>query len=117
MLFRSSTAEVYRGVSVPGEPRSGEELRRAVEAGIVDEIGRGLFNRLQPVAEKLCPPVAEACGRLQGLRPAGVLMSGSGTSVFALCRDHREAQRVAQGLSAGPQDDPNPRVTIVQSCV
>ncbi len=112
-----STADVYRGVSVPREPRSGEELRRAVEAGNVEEIGRGLFNRLQPVAEELCPPVTEVCGRLQGLRPAGVLMSGSGTSVFALCRDHREAQRVAQGLSAGPPDDPNPRVTIVQSCV
>jgi 4-diphosphocytidyl-2-C-methyl-D-erythritol kinase len=112
-----STAEVYRGVSVPEEPRSGDELRRAVEAGNVEEMGRGLFNRLQSVAEKLCPAVAQVCGRLQGLWPVGVLMSGSGTSVFALCRDHREAQRVAQGLSVGPPDDPNPRVTIVQSCV
>jgi 4-diphosphocytidyl-2-C-methyl-D-erythritol kinase len=112
-----STADVYRGVAIPEQPRSGDELRRAVEAGNVEEVGGGLFNRLQPVAEKLCPSVAELCGRLQGLRPAGVLMSGSGTSVFALCRDHGEAQRVAQGLSGGPPDDPNPRVTIVQSCV
>jgi 4-diphosphocytidyl-2-C-methyl-D-erythritol kinase len=112
-----STADVYGGVTAPEQPRSGDALRRAVEDGKVEEIGAGLFNRLQPAAEKLCPPVAELCGRLQGLRPAGVLMSGSGTSVFALCRDHREAQRVAQGLSAGPPDDPNPRVTIVQSCV
>jgi 4-diphosphocytidyl-2-C-methyl-D-erythritol kinase len=111
-----STADVYREVSVPEQPRSGDRLWRAFEMGDVEEVGRGLFNRLQPVAEKLCPSVAQLVGRLQGLRPAGVLMSGSGTSVFALCRDHREAQRVAQGLSAGPPDDPNPRVTIVQSC-
>jgi 4-diphosphocytidyl-2-C-methyl-D-erythritol kinase len=116
-LVGLSTAAVYRGVTVPEEPSSGDAIRSAVESGNVQEIGRGLFNRLQPVAEKLCPPVAELCSRLQGLRPAGVLMSGSGTSVFALCRDYREAQRVAQGLSAGPPDDSNPRVNIVQSCV
>jgi 4-diphosphocytidyl-2-C-methyl-D-erythritol kinase len=112
-----STAEVYRGVDIPDQPLRGNDQQRALEEGNVEEIGRGLFNRLQPVAEKLCPAVAELCGRLRGLRPAGVLMSGSGTSVFALCRDHPEAQRVAQGLSAGPRIDPNPRVLIVQSCV
>jgi 4-diphosphocytidyl-2-C-methyl-D-erythritol kinase len=116
-LVGLSTADVYRGVSVPEQPRSGDQLRRAVEVGNVEEIGRDLFNRLQPVAEQLCPSVAQLCGRMQRLQSAGVLMSGSGTSVFALCHDRREAQRVAQGLSAGPPDDTNPRVTVVQSCV
>jgi 4-diphosphocytidyl-2-C-methyl-D-erythritol kinase len=111
-----STADVYRGVKVPEQPENGEAIREALKEGRVEDIGRGLFNRLQSVAEKLCPPVAEVQARLAALRPAGALMSGSGTSVFALCRDCREALRVAQGLSGGPSDRTNPRVQIVQSC-
>ena len=112
-----STAAVYRAVIVPERPLDGQQIRRAAAEGNVEEIGRNLFNRLQPAAENLCPAVNEVRARLEALRPAGVLMSGSGTSVFALCRDHHEALRVAQGLSAGPWDPAtNPRVHVVQSC-
>jgi 4-diphosphocytidyl-2-C-methyl-D-erythritol kinase len=112
-----STAEAYGAVTVPELPLDGQEIRRAVADGNVNEIGRNLFNRLQRAAEELCPAVAETRERLEALRPAGVLMSGSGTSVFALCRDHHEALRVAHGLSAGPRDPAtNPRVHVVQSC-
>jgi 4-diphosphocytidyl-2-C-methyl-D-erythritol kinase len=114
--FGLSTADVYRGVAVPDRPETGEAIRRAVAEGRVEGIGPALFNRLQPVAERLCPSVAEAWSRLAALRPAGMLMSGSGTSVFALCRDYREARRVAHGLGEGPSDVTNPRVKIVQSC-
>jgi 4-diphosphocytidyl-2-C-methyl-D-erythritol kinase len=109
-----STADVYRGVVVPERPENGEAICEAVKEGRVEEVGKGLFNRLQSVAERLCPPVAEVQARLAALQPTGVLMSGSGTSVFALCRDSREALRVAQGLSGGPSDQT--RVQIVQSC-
>src|SRR5262245_46376954 len=88
-----STADVYRGVNVPEHPESGDTLRQAAAEGDVEEIGRHLHNRLQPPAEHLCPLIATLHRRLAELEPAGQLMSGSGTSLFALCRDHGEALR------------------------
>src|SRR5205823_3135077 len=93
-----ATADVYRGVTVPGQPEKGEEIRRAVAEGNVEAIGRRLHNRLQPVAERLCPVVALVRDWLRNLGPAGAIMSGSGTSLFALCRDADEALRIARGL-------------------
>jgi 4-diphosphocytidyl-2-C-methyl-D-erythritol kinase len=93
-----STAEVFRKLTIPERPVPGDEICRAVEGGDVAEIGRRLHNRLQPVAERLCPGVGILRDRLAALNPAGVLMSGSGSTVFALCRDAGEALRVSRGV-------------------
>lgn len=93
-----STAEVYRGVTVPDRPETGDELRRAVEAGDVEEIGRRLHNRLEEAARRLRPEIDAGLTLLRRQGPAGGLMSGSGTSLFALCRDAGEAGRVARAL-------------------
>lgn len=113
-----STAEVYRHSGVPPEPQTGDAIRRAIEAGEVEEIGRHLFNRLQPAAEELCPAVAKIHARLAELAPAGQLMSGSGSSVFALCRDGREAQRIARQLHQlrSGADEEGMRIFQVRSC-
>jgi 4-diphosphocytidyl-2-C-methyl-D-erythritol kinase len=111
-----STADVYRGVQVPAQPLAGEEIRRAVAAGDVEVVGRRLHNRLQPVAERLCPSVAEYRRRLEQLRPAGQLMSGSGSSLFALCRDDAEAGRVAHELRHESDGEARPLVCLVRSC-
>ena len=111
-----STAEVYRSVTLPKEPQTGAEILQAVREGDVEEIGRRLHNRLQPVALRLCPALADIEARLAGLRPAGQAMSGSGSSFFALCRDPREARRVAQGLRSRSEEGMNARVFIVRSC-
>jgi 4-diphosphocytidyl-2-C-methyl-D-erythritol kinase len=111
-----ATAEVYRHVAVPAEPETGAAIVQAVEKGDVEEIGRRLHNRLQPVAERLCPALAGYLSLLKNLAAAGQSMSGSGTSLFALCRDHSEALRVACQLRAGSKEGISPRVFIVRSC-
>jgi 4-diphosphocytidyl-2-C-methyl-D-erythritol kinase len=119
-----STAEVYRGVAVPERPDSGEAIRGAASEGDVEEIGRRLHNRLQPAAERLCPPIAILHERLAELGPAGQAMSGSGSSLFALCRDHDEALRVARQVRAereertasGAMAGGGARLYVVQSC-
>ena len=111
-----STAEVFRGVTVPAEPISGEAVRRAVEVGDVRELGRWLHNRLQPAAERLCPAVAGLCARLAGLGPAGQLMTGSGSTVFALCRHAGEALSIARALHSARDELGGARVFIVRSC-
>jgi 4-diphosphocytidyl-2-C-methyl-D-erythritol kinase len=74
-----------------------------------------LHNRLQGPAEKLCPMLEEWLDRMAKLSPAGQLMSGSGTTLFALCRDLSEAYRVTRALVAGLMDEPRPLVQIVRS--
>lgn len=111
-----STAEVFRRVRIEA-PADGSELRRAVERGDVDEIGRRLFNRLQGPAEELAPAVRDAFERLRAANPAGCLMTGSGSTVFALCRDRAEAIRVARQVGAdvegpAPQDGAAGRVPV-----
>jgi 4-diphosphocytidyl-2-C-methyl-D-erythritol kinase len=122
--FGLSTPEVYRGVQVPAEPVNGEAMLRAVTAGDLEEIGRRLHNRLQASAESLRPEVAELYGRLAELKPLGQLMSGSGSSLFALCRDRRDGLRLMRELRrradapvvAGSGDPATTRVFLVRSC-
>jgi 4-diphosphocytidyl-2-C-methyl-D-erythritol kinase len=110
-----STAEVYRHTVVPAAPQTGEAIRRAVQEGRVEAIAASLYNRLEEAAQRLCPAVADLCRRLLELRPAGVLMSGSGSSVFALCRDRTEARRLAHQINDGSEEN-RPRVFLVRSC-
>ncbi|MGE3803450.1 MAG: 4-(cytidine 5'-diphospho)-2-C-methyl-D-erythritol kinase [Gemmataceae bacterium] len=110
------TADVYRRVKVPDSPLDGAELQRVFAAGDIEEIGRRLHNRLQAPAEELCPEVSRARDMLGQLGPAGVLMSGSGSTVFALCRSRPDAERVALGLRHGSEAGARPRVFLVQGC-
>jgi 4-diphosphocytidyl-2-C-methyl-D-erythritol kinase len=111
-----STAEVFRAVTVPATPQTGREVCQAAEAGDVEELGRRLHNRLQPPAERLCPLVADIAARLARLAPAGTLMSGSGSTVFALCRSPDEALRIARGLRSDQDGRDGMRVCVVRSC-
>ena len=52
----------------------------------------------------MCPAVGELNARLGRLGAAGRLMSGSGTTLFALCRDPDEAQRLASELTRLPRE-------------
>lgn len=111
-----STAAVYGQVEVPEKPETGEEARRAVAVGEVAEIGRAMHNRLQPAAERLCPELARYRERLARCRPSGgVLMSGSGSTVFALCQNRLEAHRIARELKHG-SDEEDAIVFLVRSC-
>ena len=69
---------------------------------------------------KLCPPVASLYRQLMAEGTAGCLMSGSGSSLFALCRDDREAARVIDDLRRGwpPGNElEKTRVFHVRSCL
>jgi 4-diphosphocytidyl-2-C-methyl-D-erythritol kinase len=111
-----ATAQVFRELTVPETPRHGHAVRQALAAGNVEEIGLQLFNRLQPTAEKLCPEVAHWHQRLADCRPTGQLMTGSGSTVFAVCRDSVEALRIARELRSVREERADCRVFIVRSC-
>lgn len=110
-----NTAAVYRELGLScSAPEAVESAQGAIEAlasGDVEALGRSLRNRLQEPAMKLCPPVAELYRRMQATDVAGCLMSGSGSCLFALCRDQREAERVIDDLRCGWPPGAFPRRT------
>lgn len=111
-----ATAAVYRSLVPSDSHVDGEAARAAFRAGDPDALGAALFNRLQPAAIHLAPVVETVYRRLAGLNPAGCLMSGSGSAVFALCRDSREAHRVANAFRATrPPAEPESRVIVVRT--
>jgi 4-diphosphocytidyl-2-C-methyl-D-erythritol kinase len=96
--FGMPTAEVYRGVKVPERPQSGEAIRAALASGDGAEMGRRLFNRLSEPAARLDARMTEYYKRLAALAPLGQLMSGSGSSLFALAGSPADAQRIAAAM-------------------
>jgi len=95
-----STADVYRACRPPRDPRSVQPVVEALEKGDLREIGRRLFNRLEPAAESLSPWIGRLREAMSRMDCLGHGMSGSGTCLFGLCRHARHARRVARRLRA-----------------
>ncbi|MBP3959544.1 4-(cytidine 5'-diphospho)-2-C-methyl-D-erythritol kinase [Gemmata sp. G18] len=109
-----STVEVYKRLAVPNEPVSGDRVRAAYRARDAVALGRAMFNRLEEPAFVIEPIVDRIRKRLSQLNAAGAMMSGSGSTVFAPCRDAREAQSVAAAFTdSRPADEPESRVLVV----
>lgn len=96
--FGMPTAAVYKNVVVPPNPVRGDDLKDALAKGDVDLLGRFMHNRLQLAAEKIDGRIGAYLALLAKLKPAGCLISGSGSTLFALCRSQEEAQRIAAEL-------------------
>jgi 4-diphosphocytidyl-2-C-methyl-D-erythritol kinase len=98
-----STAAVYRNLTPPDRPRPIDGVLEALEAGDIPALGRGLFNRLQPVAERLEPSlgaIRDALADLVGPSLDGHLMSGSGSAYFGLAGDRGAAEDAARRLGS-----------------
>jgi 4-diphosphocytidyl-2-C-methyl-D-erythritol kinase len=126
--FGCPTAEVFRGLatespsdgtrSVPaaaGVRDRGEKLRQALAQGDIDLIAQGLHNRLSASAIRLAPRLADYLDKLRSLGALGGLLTGSGSTVFALCAGRTEAKDLARAYARGPIDQ-NDKVFVVRSC-
>jgi 4-diphosphocytidyl-2-C-methyl-D-erythritol kinase len=96
--FGCATADVYRRVRVPETPVDGKAVVVAFEAGEVERLGTLLHNRLQLAAEEVAPELGRLLEGIAKHRPVGRLMSGSGSTLIALCHDRTEARRLARAL-------------------
>lgn len=95
-----STESVYRALTLSERPRSIEPMRQAVREGAIAEVGRLLFNRLEPVAERLRPELVPVRKAIENASPSpeGVRLSGSGSTYFGLYRDPTAASDAARRL-------------------
>lgn len=95
-----STAEVYgrvRASNIAVHP-SALRMQQAIEAGDFAAVCAGLGNVLEDVTLKLHPEVQQLKEAMIKLGADGVLMSGSGPTVFGLVSKQSKVARIYNGL-------------------
>lgn len=95
-----STAAVYAACQPGRPPRSVAPAWEALKSGNLGQLGKALFNRLEPAAESLCPWIGRLRSELSREDCLASRMTGSGTCCFGLCRHAAHARRVAKRLQA-----------------
>ena len=96
-----STAEVYaRCVPRPlADAGASERTRQALESGDLKAIAASLMNDLEGPALALHPEIRETMEALKAAGAEGVLMSGSGSTVFGLVPTEARGREIATVLS------------------
>ena len=98
----SSTKEVYAACTLRHTVDDSivSRMRIALAEGDVPGIAAVLMNDLQEPATALHPEIGEALAALKAAGAQGVLMSGSGSTVFGLVESEARGAEIAAQLSA-----------------
>lgn len=98
----SSTKEVYAACTPrpSADDSIASRMRIALAEGDVPGIAAVLTNDLQEPATALHPEIGEALAALKAAGAQGVLMSGSGSTVFGLVESEARGAEIAAQLSA-----------------
>ena len=91
------TAEAYRVFdAAPAPAGDASAVESALQAGDVGALAGALDNNMTAASEALVPEMAAALAWLESERGVwGSAMAGSGSTVFALCKDAGSAERIA----------------------
>ena len=96
-----STAEVYKGidsVEIPAHPDA-DEMIRGLEEEDLSIVRKNMINVLENFTLKRYPNVVYTKNIIQNTcDPDGVLMSGSGPTVFGLCDSMQQAKEVCSAM-------------------
>ena len=95
-----STLEIFKGGSfnLTAPKPSIRIAEHALSNGSLSELASGLLNDLEPEAIRRCPVITTIQKTLTRLGCLAARMSGSGPSVFGLCENREQAERIAQQL-------------------
>ncbi|MFA6631686.1 MAG: hypothetical protein WCU90_05265, partial [Kiritimatiellia bacterium] len=98
-----STPEVFSkwraGLTV--SPLLLHNMTSSIRTSDVSAAALALHNGLQPAVYESYPGVAQTAARLQETGCLGVLLSGSGASVFGLARDEAHGREISRRLGTG----------------
>ncbi len=93
-----NTAGVYGKIKVPQTPNEPNDLLYACSRGDTNKMGKMLFNRLEEAVLGEYTQVGMIKDELRASGVQGVLMSGSGSSVFAVIDNEAEGDRIVHQL-------------------
>jgi 4-diphosphocytidyl-2-C-methyl-D-erythritol kinase len=94
----NSTPEVFRHTVLPSTHRSSAQLVAALVDGRTADLPLLCFNRLTAAATILNPAMAQLISRLERSTRQPVWMSGSGSTVYILCRSEPHMQQLRRQL-------------------
>jgi 4-diphosphocytidyl-2-C-methyl-D-erythritol kinase len=94
-----STAQIYKDLdSRPIEHPDVDAMLHAIDAGDFESICRLLGNCLEPVTMRKVADIAKIKSHMKEIGAEGILMSGSGPTVFALTQHESRMQRLINGM-------------------
>ena len=101
-----STAKVYQGLildQVKARPDNSAMIK-ALQRGSLEEIAENLINVLETVTLRMHPALIEIKEQMKSLGASGVLMSGSGPTIFALTSTREKAEAIAREMKKNWQE-------------
>ena len=97
--FGFSTSKMYSRLNLAlTKPTSGDREFSSISAWRFEQLASRLHNDLQTIGEELQPVVGEVCDELLQAGAAGASMTGSGPTVFGLCRSKEQAEATLAGV-------------------
>ena len=92
-----STKNVYElSDTIPCEKQDISLLEKALKEGDDSGVEKYMINGLQPAATKLLPEIETIIERLKAENLHMIMMSGSGSTVFALSDDFKTLEKIAK---------------------
>lgn len=92
-----STKDVFQRLRISAPQGSGR-IQQALRAGQIHDLGQQLHNSLEIPSRELSSEVAGILEKLGRVSRLGHLMTGSGSSCFALCAHRAQAVRAAHQI-------------------
>ncbi|MDI6736292.1 MAG: 4-(cytidine 5'-diphospho)-2-C-methyl-D-erythritol kinase [bacterium] len=104
--IKISTAKVYADLNfmLTNEPINSKIIEAVIKKGNIEEIPRLLFNTLEQVVLPQYPMIKRLKEELLCAGCLGVLMSGSGSTVFGIARTQVEADNIYHKLRGGERE-------------
>ncbi len=98
-----STAQIFAKwrADLTNAPEMVNNIRLHIQRADVRAVADTLYNGLEQTVFSACPEVAKAAALLRNAGCPGVLLSGSGASVFGLVRSEAHGEMVSRKLPAG----------------
>jgi len=98
--FEISTAMVYSNfkISLTRNLKDVSFLLQQLATGDPDKVGHYLYNRLEEIVLRLYPDVETIKRTLATLGCCGVLLSGSGSALYGLCKKEGDIRGIEQQL-------------------
>ncbi len=98
-----STAQIFKNwrVDLTKPPKIINNIAPHIQKGDIGAVADSLYNGLEDVVFAVCPEVAEAAALLKQAGCLGVLLSGSGASVFGLVSNRSHGESVSRRLPDG----------------
>ena len=99
----NATPAVFKNLQLPMEPNQrigSADAVEALKAGSVAALQEAMFNRLTESACQLNPDMADLMHRMSAVCERPAAMSGSGSTCFVCCKDHRDCAAVLEKVQA-----------------